>query len=551
MVVGDDLSWLDSLECPGTAGGDVNALLDWIGSPTASSDLSARVSPFSDFWKATTTHTGAWQCSGPPLVAAGQHQSYPAAAQQNSKPQVVPDAPWNFPADPAPAGPSQPVNLVVGAQQDWLCPAGEHAAPPSLLFSPGAPLPFPSPVVTAAPAGLVYTPQAAQTAPPSQATGAAPGPYLTMLQGSPSPSSAVVPFWSPSMQPSQFNYPAAGPVSTPFGSSTVQQQWLPPTWTQTPAAAAAPFEVSAGMYATPYPISSGPAPFGAFAAGCAPSCGVLGCHCMYAPAPGMGYWPPLGLSCTGSGTCMQCQYTQSGAQPWQDQSSGCSSGSPTPMQLASASSSSLHTAAARFAITACSTPAAAGAAGVGSVAAVLAAAAPGEQQLMRTTTMGRSGSGSCLTATGTVHISPATPAAPPAPVPGAVRAGPMGTKPSNVLAPAGHLHAGAKSSAQGAVKGSAQMKPPAPRLVKPSTKVAARAGRARGGREVDERLDALACMEGGSKVGQTAGLRMPHVEIWLLHQPLTSMYGLLEAALQRCPQTGPGLNLRACCCSHA
>jgi hypothetical protein len=155
MVVGDDLSWLDSVarlprHCWGRCQRPVG--LDRV---VASSDLSARVSPFSDFWKATTTHTAAWLCSGPPLVAAGQHQSYPAAAQQNSKPQVVPDAPWNFPADPAPAGPSQPVNLVVGAQQDWLCPAGEHAAPPSLLFSPGAPLPFPSPVVTAAPARLV------------------------------------------------------------------------------------------------------------------------------------------------------------------------------------------------------------------------------------------------------------------------------------------------------------------------------------------------------------------------------------------------------------
>jgi hypothetical protein len=483
-----------SLDCPGTAGGDVNALLDWIGSPTTSSDLSARVSPFSDFWKATTTHTAAWQCSGPPLVAAGQHQSYPAAAQQNSKPQVVPDAPWNFPADPAPAGPSQPVNLVVGAQQDWLCPAGEHAAPPSLLFSPGAPLPFPSPVVTAAPARLVYPPQAAQTAPPSQATGAAPGPYLTMLQGTHSPPAAV-PVWSPSMQYSHSSHSTVGTSAAPF-AATGQQQWLPPTWTQAPAAAAAPFEVSTGMYAgmcaPPYPISCAPAPFGAFAAGCAPSCGVPGCHYMHAPAPGMGYGPPPGPFCT----CMQCQYPAPLAQPWQDQSSRCSSGLPTPMQFASVSSSSLRPGAAPFAGPFAGNAGSTAGAGAGSIAAVLAAAAPGEQPLMRTSTLGRSGSGSCLTAAGAVHNPPA---APPALAPNST-AGPKGAKPSTLQAPSGQPRANAKGSAQGAVKGSAQMKPPAPRLVKPSTKGPARAGRARCDRQVDERLHALAWMEGGSKV---------------------------------------------------
>jgi hypothetical protein len=552
MVVGEGISWMDALDNTGDAGGDVDALMDWIASPTAFSGNPTPGAPFSDFWKATTTQTVPWQCSGPTLAAADQHQLSPAAAQQECKPQVVPDALWPFSADPAPAVTTQPVKYVArtaGAQQDWLRPAPKHAAAPGLFFSPGSFVPSPSPAVTTAPAGLSYTPQTALTAPPAQATGAVPGQYVTILQGSPSPSSAEVLVWSPSMQPSQFNYPAAGPVSTPFCSSTVQQQWLPPAWTQTASALAAPFEASTGMYAgmcaSPYPVSCGPAPLGAFAAGCVPSCGILGGHCMYAPAPGMGYGPPLGLSCTGSGICKQCQYAQSGAQPWQDQSSGCSSGSLTLMQLASASSSSLHTAAAPLAGTACSTPAAAGAAGAGSVAAVLAAAAPGEQQLMRTTTLGRSGSNSCLTGTGTVHTQRATPAAPPPPAPGAVCAGPMGAQPSTVLAPAEHLHAGAKSSAQGAAKGSAQMKPPAPRLVKPSTKVAARAGRAPGGREVGERLHALAYMEGGSKVGQTAGFCKPHV---LVASPTAD--GLLEGDVQRCPNRASLQHVLALIPSH-
>jgi hypothetical protein len=133
---------------------------------------------------------------------------------------------------------------------------------------------------------------------------------------------------------------------------------------------------------------------------------------------------------------------------------------------------------------------------------VLAAAAPAEQHPGCTAALGRSGSTYSLAAAALGLVS--TPAhntsAPPTAAAPSRTAGPMGTQPSLLQASSGQLHAGTKGSAQGAVKGSAQMKPPAPRLVKPSTKVAARAGRARGGGDVDERLHALARTEGGSKV---------------------------------------------------
>jgi hypothetical protein len=49
VATGDDLAWLDALD--GTAGGegDVDALMDWIASPTASSNCSVPDVPFSDF----------------------------------------------------------------------------------------------------------------------------------------------------------------------------------------------------------------------------------------------------------------------------------------------------------------------------------------------------------------------------------------------------------------------------------------------------------------------------------------------------------------------
>jgi hypothetical protein len=342
--------------------------------------------------------------------------------------------------------------------------------------------------MTAAPAGPFCAPYAA---------GEAPGAYLTMLQAPPSPP-AVVPVWSPSMQPSMFGQHAAcaGPtVATPFDDSSAHA-WLPRGF---PASAVAgPQGFSTGMYAGPYapphPVGCSLAPFGAFAAG-------LPFSCMHAAAPGMGYCPPLGLSCA----CMQCQFAPPGAQPWQDQSSGCTSGfgAYTPAQLASGgSSSSLYLPAAPFAATGGSTSAGVG---VGSVAAVLAAAAPGEQHLMRTTTLGRTGctyspAGAAAGPISTpAHSTPTALAAAPGKT-----AGLMGIKPSLLQAPSWQPYAGAKGSAQAPAKGSAQMKPPAPRLVKPSTKGPTKAGRARGGGQMDERLHALVRMEGGSKVRNAA-----------------------------------------------
>lgn len=152
----DDLAWLDALDCTADAESDIDALMDWMASPAASSDFSVPDAPFVDFWEATTTKTTACQTR-----VAGQHESSPAAGQQNSKLQVVPDAPWPFPTDPILTTTSQPLDLMVCAQQDSLRPVAEHAAAPSLLSWPSSSVPSPPPAVTAAPAGPFCAPHTA------------------------------------------------------------------------------------------------------------------------------------------------------------------------------------------------------------------------------------------------------------------------------------------------------------------------------------------------------------------------------------------------------